>query len=144
MWRVGNLQPLFEPILWFTKPYPIGGTLADSIIDNALGAFNLDAFENRFRSRANIIRVSRTRDDVGLHPTQKPLALMEALIELTTVKDQVVLDPFCGSGTTLLAAERLSRRHIGIEIDPKYCETSETRLKEYRELANRRLFPVFG
>ena len=45
---------------------------------------------------------------------------MQALIELTTKPDQIVLDPFAGSGSTLVAAKYLGRRYLGYEIDPKY------------------------
>ncbi|MFB0553660.1 MAG: site-specific DNA-methyltransferase [Phycisphaerae bacterium] len=56
------------------------------------------------------------------HPTQKPLALAERAISNSSRRGQVVLDTFLGSGTTLIAAERLSRKCFGIEIDPHYCD----------------------
>ena len=55
-----------------------------------------------------------------LHPTQKPLALVERAIANSSRPDDRVLDPFCGSGTTLIACERTGRRGVGIEIDPRY------------------------
>ncbi len=61
-------------------------------------------------------------------PTQKPLALYERIIEASTNPDDLVLDPFCGSGTTLLAAERLNRRWIGIDSNPTAIETARERL----------------
>lgn len=54
------------------------------------------------------------------HPTEKPLALMQWLIRLTTPPGGVVLDPFAGGGTTCLAARAEGRRWIGIERDPDY------------------------
>ena len=45
-WKIGNLRPLFEPILWFMKPYPQGGTLTDNIIEHQIGAFT-DIVMNR-------------------------------------------------------------------------------------------------
>ena len=62
------------------------------------------------------------------HPTQKPLELMKALIELTTQENQLVLDPFAGSGTTLVAAQELGRHYIGFEIDKDYYNNSLNRL----------------
>ena len=53
---------------------------------------------------------------------------MEALIKLTTQKNQIVLDPFCGSGSTLVAARRLGRNYIGIEISEKFCEIARRRV----------------
>jgi len=64
----------------------------------------------------------------GLHPTQKPVNLMRCLIELTTVAGQRVLDPFAGSGSTLVAANELGRKFIGFERDPQYVATGEQRL----------------
>ena len=64
-----------------------------------------------------------------LHPTQKPVALMEYLIKTYTNKGDLVLDCFAGSGTTLLACKQLNRNFIGIEISPEYCTIAEERLK---------------
>lgn len=62
-------------------------------------------------------------------PTQKPLALYERIIEASTNPGDLVLDPFCGSGTTLVAAERLNRRWMGIDTNPTALETARGRLK---------------
>lgn len=66
----------------------------------------------------------------GSHPTQKPLALLERVIEASTAEDGLVLDPFNGSGTTGVAALRLNRRYVGIDLDPKYLALSKKRLEE--------------
>jgi len=65
--------------------------------------------------------------EVGLHPTQKPLPLMEYLIKTYTNENDLILDNCAGSGTTLLAAENLNRRWIGIEKEEKYCEVIKKR-----------------
>ena len=65
-----------------------------------------------------------------VHPTQKPVALMEYLIKTYTNEGELVLDFTCGSGTTCKAAQNLGRRFIGIEISPEYCKIAEDRLKE--------------
>jgi site-specific DNA-methyltransferase (adenine-specific) len=67
---------------------------------------------------------------LGKHPTQKPLALLERIIASTTSHRALVLDPFSGSGTTGVAALKLGRRYIGIEVEPKYFELSEQRLRQ--------------
>jgi DNA modification methylase len=64
----------------------------------------------------------------NFHPTVKPLKLMSYLVTLGSRKDDVVLDPFVGSGTTCLAARNLCRNSIGIEIEPEYCEIARKRL----------------
>jgi len=64
------------------------------------------------------------------HPTEKPEALMRALIQDFTKPGQLILDPFAGSGTTLRAAKDLGRKAIGIEIEEKYCEIAAKRLTQ--------------
>jgi site-specific DNA-methyltransferase (adenine-specific) len=69
------------------------------------------------------------------HPTVKPLAIIEKCIRLGSAKGNTVLDPFMGSGSTLLAARRLGRQAIGIEIEERYCDLAVRRLQG---LASRR------
>jgi len=73
------------------------------------------------------------RGEAGRHPTQKPVELMEALISLTTNPGQMGLDPFAGSGTTLVAATRLERVYVGYEANPTYAATAHVRLTEEQE-----------
>jgi DNA modification methylase len=61
------------------------------------------------------------------HPTQKPIKLLEWIIKNYCDKDDVILDPFIGSGTTMIACQNLKRSCIGIEINPKYCEIVKKR-----------------
>jgi site-specific DNA-methyltransferase (adenine-specific) len=129
-WKIGNLRPLFEPIVWFTKPYRIGGTIADNVLQYGLGAFNEQILKNYGQEPDNILRIQSRQSDTGLHPTQKPLKLMELLIELTTIKGQLVLDPFCGSGTSLIAALRLKRQYIGFEKEYDYYNAAQNRIHE--------------
>ncbi|MEP0813636.1 MAG: site-specific DNA-methyltransferase [bacterium] len=63
-----------------------------------------------------------------IHPTQKPLALMKQLIEIHTDPGDIVLDPFAGSATTLLASIQLDRRAIGCELNPEYYSAALQRL----------------
>ena len=116
-WRVGNLRPLYEPILWFTKPYKIGATIADNVIHHGVGAYNQDAFKRYTETHDNVISIGFEPNETGLHPTQKPIRLMQVLIELVTIQGQIILDPFAGSGSTLKAAQNLGRDFIGIEIE---------------------------
>jgi len=64
------------------------------------------------------------------HPTVKPIALMEYLIKMVTPKGRIVLDPFAGSGTTLVAAKQNGFQYIGIELTPEYIPIIEARLTE--------------
>jgi len=64
------------------------------------------------------------------HPCPVPIKLMERLSRLLSEKNHIILDPFMGSGTTLVAAKNLGRRAIGIEIEEKYCEIAVRRLAQ--------------
>jgi DNA modification methylase len=61
-------------------------------------------------------------DELGMHPTAKPVALVADAIRDCSKRGQIVLDPFAGSGTTLIAAEKTGRRARLIEFDPAYCD----------------------
>uniref|UniRef100_A0A6M3J989 Putative methyltransferase n=1 Tax=viral metagenome TaxID=1070528 RepID=A0A6M3J989_9ZZZZ len=74
------------------------------------------------------LRGSERGHDVRQHPTQKPVVLMRWCLGFAP--NGVVLDPFMGSGTTLVAAKQLGRRAIGIEIEERYCEISARRLAQ--------------
>lgn len=74
--------------------------------------------------------VQRFNRERGLHPTQKPVSLFEYMIKTYSNEGDRILDPFMGSGTTLVAAKKLKRSATGIEISPKYCEVAQKRLEE--------------
>jgi DNA modification methylase len=65
------------------------------------------------------------------HPTQKPVALFETPITNHLRAGEAVYDPFLGSGTTLVAAERLGRRCYGMEIDPRYSQVAIERWQTF-------------
>lgn len=81
----------------------------------------------------NILRVpslkGSSKEKVG-HPSQKPIKLIEMLIESASREGDKVLDPFLGSGTTAVVCQNLNRHFVGIEIEPKYIEIAENRLRE--------------
>ncbi|MCP4967401.1 MAG: site-specific DNA-methyltransferase [bacterium] len=68
-----------------------------------------------------------------LHPTQKPVLLMESLVSDFTDPGELICDPFAGSGTTGVACIRLGRRFIGWEKDPEFFETAVKRLRKTRQ-----------
>jgi DNA modification methylase len=67
-------------------------------------------------------QVRRDQTHLYRHPTQKPLELAERAIRNSSARGDIVFDPFLGSGTTLVAAARLGRRCLGLEIEPRYCD----------------------
>lgn len=133
-WRVANPRPLFEPILWFQKPYKTGGTIASNVLDHGVGAWNETAFKEynihpgNESICSNILKVEIFNSDHGFHIAQKPLRLMEMLISLVTTENETVLDPFMGSGTTCVAAQHLNRHYIGIDIDKSCVDIAKKRL----------------
>src|SRR5215510_9155886 len=74
------------------------------------------------------------RDGKKLHPTQKPEALLARVILSSSRSGDLVLDPFCGTGTTGAVAKRLGRRFIGCEQDPKYAKAAEQRIGRVKPL----------
>jgi site-specific DNA-methyltransferase (adenine-specific) len=68
------------------------------------------------------------------HPTEKPIELVSQLIESSSVRGDLVLDPFAGCGSTLVAAVLLGRRAIGIEIDERYASEAVRRLEYVEKL----------
>ena len=72
--------------------------------------------------------VQHDRTGNNLHPTQKPVELLEEVIQWT---EGIVVDPFLGSGTTLIAAEKTGRKCYGMELDPKYCDVIVKRWEDF-------------
>lgn len=61
----------------------------------------------------------------------KPVVLIEAMLRNSSRPGEIVIDPFAGSGSTLIACERLGRRCIAVELDPAYCDVIRRRYQEY-------------
>lgn len=98
--------------------------------------FNLDKWAQTLPFLI-VPKASKSEKNKGLppelkasHPTVKPLKLMSYLITLFSREGDVVLDPFCGSGTTCVAAKKLNRQYIGIEREAEYIEIANARLVE--------------
>jgi hypothetical protein len=78
----------------------------------------------------DIDRLNQTAKERLGYPTQKPVALLERIINASSRRGEIVLDAFCGCGTTLVAAERLHRQWIGIDISPTACRVIAKRLRD--------------
>lgn len=66
----------------------------------------------------------------GRHPTQKPEYLLERIVISSTEENQIILDPFCGSGTTGVIAKRYGRKFIGIDNEREYLNITKKRLEK--------------
>lgn len=119
--------PVGTTLVWIKRHDHLFGTwLSDCEIAWMKGGFGVYAFRRPFTPP------SRMAEGGGraLHPTQKPLALMRWCMEKCRVpREGIILDPFAGSGTTLVAAQIEGRRAIGIEIEERWCELAARRLE---------------
>jgi site-specific DNA-methyltransferase (adenine-specific) len=79
-------------------------------------------------ARSNVLKFAPVPSVNRVHPVDKPVPLLAALIEPSTPPDGVVLDLFSGGGSTLVAAKMLGRRAVGIELEERYCEVAAKRL----------------
>lgn len=91
--------------------------------------FNDSGGASRFYYCSKASKSERTLDGKieNAHPTVKPVDLMEWLVKLATAEGQIVLDPFAGSGTTLLAAKNVNRKFVGIEQQSKWADVARVR-----------------
>ncbi len=125
-WRLGNLAPIWEPIAWLFKPYP--HTITDTVLDNEVGAMNTEAIQSGGKQPNNLVKYWFSPEEERWHEAQKPVSILEFLIKLSTREQQIILDPFVGSGSTAVACERLSRQYIGFEINDAYVQIAKSRL----------------
>ena len=91
------------------------------------GTENKEYFQTATNYPTSIIR---TKKEKAYHPTGKPVALLEYLIKTYTQEDETVLDFTMGSGSTGVACVNTNRKFIGIEMDDKYFEIAEKRIKD--------------
>ena len=142
-WMIGMSLPLVA----FFSPYaPIGGWRSVLVWekgdDTGIGGDRETCWKRDFEligvanngalqgQRDSAILRFRARDRATDHPSEKPVALMKYLIRKVCPTENMVIDPFMGSGTTLRAAKDLGRRAIGIEIEERYCEIAAKRLSQ--------------
>lgn len=88
--------------------------------------------ENKQMKDVQIINLPKKEEKkYGKHPTQKPLSLLERIILASTKENDLVLDPFNGSGTTGIACKKLNRRYVGIDINKDYLDLT---IKRYTNI----------
>lgn len=116
-----NCKPDFSKV---TQPYKNlnDKRIQERIKNGKTGAALYDWWE--------INQVKNVGEEKTEHPCQIPLELMRRIIAITTEEGDLVVDPFTGSGTTLLAAKQLNRNYLGFELDEKYCEIARSRLSQ--------------
>lgn len=94
----------------------------------------LPKFRNKGKMIFNCIDWPRDNKSEKIHPTQKPVELLKTLIEIFTDEGDVVIDPVAGSGSTIIAAERINRRGFGFEIKKDFCNAANKWLDEEKQI----------
>lgn len=151
-WKTPQIKSCFEPIAMAQKP--AGQTYLNNMLENEVGLFNTnirigeDMYPSNVVTTENINELmdktfllrkptKKEKGEYNDHKTVKPLAICEYLIDLSTFsKDAIILDPFIGSGTTAVAAKKLGKNYIGIDVNEKYVRISEERIRELNEEFN--------
>ena len=130
-----------ETLIWASKSKKSKHTFNYSAMRE--GNFPGDMIKNpgkQMRSVWSIITPSKSEKLYGKHPTQKPLKLLDRIVLSSTNPGDVVLDPFCGSSTTGVAAILNNRKFIGIDLDDKFLtDLSAPRLTDAEKEVNLRL-----
>lgn len=130
-----ELNDVASFIVW-TKPYATTNVRQVSFthsFETAVYSWNKGHYFEALHGTDNYDVIDMTNNEGGRsydHPTAKPLALIERMVRQLSPEGALVLDPFLGSGTTLVACERTGRRGRGVEIEPKYVAVALDRLQK--------------
>ena len=122
-YRIGNLAPFYEPIVFAMKPYK--HTLTDRILEDGIGGFN--CLNDKIPSNILYCPVNKRNK---YHETEKPVHLIETLIDIFSIDDNhTILDFTQGSGTTGIAALNKNKKYIGIESSKSYFNIAKERIE---------------
>ena len=126
---------------------PANLLVSDDVLNDTSRFFSLDAWTERSLPFLSVPKASKKEKNIGMdesktekngHPTVKPVKLMTYLITMGSREGDVVLDPFCGSGTTCMAAKMLGRNYVGIELSPEYREIAVSRIDSVKPINSER------
>jgi len=121
-------KPTYNPQMWMSTPYS-GFKSDDKKIGEVYGSLNSEHRDNPTGERYPK-SILKFKQEKGLHPTQKPVEMMEYFIKTYTNETEIVLDSTMGSGTTGVACVNTNRNFIGIELDDAYFKTAKNRIEK--------------
>ena len=122
-------KPTYNKQLWYSQPYK--KTKNGSLSSN-YGERGVAFTESLDGARNPLTIISYSRDSSRLHPTQKPVALLEYLIKTYSNKEETILDTCMGSGSTGIACLNTNRQFIGMELDEKYFNIAKERIEKHQ------------
>lgn len=127
IWIKSNPVPSFRKVNWLSA--------TEFIWVGSKGKSKLKNFKYQKEMYNYFISPNASAYKKTNHPTEKPEILIQHLIEVNSNENEIILDPFLGSGTLAIVCERLKRKWIGIEINKEYCEMAKKRiLNEIKQL----------
>jgi site-specific DNA-methyltransferase (adenine-specific) len=130
--KTPQLKSQSEPMVLAQKPRE--GTFVKNWIKWETGLIDISqSLDGKFPGTIMQVDKPRGQERKFEHMTLKPIALLKHLVNVFTIENQVVLDPFMGSGTTGIACLQTGRKFIGIELNEKYYDMSQSRLKQQLE-----------
>ena len=127
-----RLAPRYEYVFWFVKDKKNYTFNLDDIKVPALN-YRPDRYKSQLKNPTDVWRISMVSgnfEERTEHPAQYPEKLIERIILAGTNENDIVLDPFMGSGTTAVVAKKLNRQYLGYETMQEYCEMAQTRLNK--------------
>ncbi|WP_206193932.1 DNA-methyltransferase [Aliarcobacter skirrowii] len=130
-----RFAPRYEYIYWFTKHNTNYTFELDRVKIPALN-YRPDRYKSQLKNPSDVWRISMVSGNSlerTEHPAQYPERLIERIILVSTNEDEIVLDPFMGSGTTAVVAKKLNRKYIGYEIEEEYIKIAEKRLENIND-----------
>lgn len=125
-----NKQCTYNPQMVQGKPYDRGIVADDAKQYGSCGKVRHIVSDDGYRYPRSVLYFVTAESEGKLHPTQKPISLMEYLIKTYTNEDDLVLDPCFGSGTTAIACINTNRRFVGFEMDGNFFNIAKSRIEE--------------
>lgn len=121
-------------VIWDKVMHGMGGCKAqfapthENVVFAVKGKFSFPGKRPR-----DVVTYHKLASGEMIHPTEKPVGLLTSLVNAVTKPGDLILDPFAGSGSTLVAAKKSGRRFIGVELDDEYYEKARRRIEEVVE-----------